>query len=251
MDRHAAWDLEGALNRADGVAVRRGRMRGLPAPQVDGVVDQKLDRELVAGPDEQPSQLGLERVRPRREHQRLVGRPNGRQPTFFVPAELRLPERTVGFLGMDVPLQRVAADPGPATQLAARRLPQRDRFGQVRSRIRVAVQPPLEIARQRVATGAEPAPALALEFLHAHEVVRSRIGARAPARFAVDRLGMHSRRAWRCRSDQAAAATCGARIVSRTQAVSSWLSRRKSRRAWDMGPWPVTTARSSSQSGSA
>jgi len=46
-------------------------------------------------------------------------------------------------------------------------------------------------------------------------------------------------------------AACGAaRIVSRTHAVSARARRRNSSRASDIGPWFVTTVRSSSQSGS-
>ena len=48
-----------------------------------------------------------------------------------------------------------------------------------------------------------------------------------------------------------AAAFGSARIAARTQAVASRLSRRNSRRSSDIGPWFVTTVRSSFQSGSA
>ena len=49
---------------------------------------------------------------------------------------------------------------------------------------------------------------------------------------------------------RAHAAAATPRIASRTQRVSSRASRRNSRRDWDIGPWLVTTVRSSSQSGS-
>ena len=52
------------------------------------------------------------------------------------------------------------------------------------------------------------------------------------------------------RRDRRHAAAGTPRIASRTQRVSSRASRRNSRRSCDIGPWPVTTVRSSSQSGS-
>src|SRR3990172_1327924 len=59
-----------------------------------------------------------------------------------------------------------------------------------------------------------------------------------------------SRAIWSITAVQAATAGRGARMVARTHAVSSWLRRRKARRSCDLGPWPVTTVRSSCQSGS-
>ena len=47
-----------------------------------------------------------------------------------------------------------------------------------------------------------------------------------------------------------AAAPLAPSTIARTHAVSAQFSRRKARRSWDLGPWLVTTVRSSCQSGS-
>src|SRR2546426_10307577 len=79
-------------------------------------------------------------------------------------------------------------------------------------------------------------------------LVRVRVGEGLVRR--VDRAGVLKRIALALLPEDLVDHAASARIAVRTQAVSSRVARRSSSRSAVFGPWPVTTERSSSQSGS-